>query len=188
MKFTDLRLANKNQFVKHLKLTSMKRLLGMMILFTALTATYAQKSIDGLFNRYAGKDGFITVTLSGDLLKLACEFDDDDDLNRLKGKITEIRILVQDDEAMRVENFYDLVMKDLNLNDYEEFMRVKKSDQDLRMLVRTSGERVKEFLLIGGGEDNLVVQIKGDLTREDAEKISSDARKDNGRNMFSNNN
>ena len=100
----------------------MKRLLGMMILFTALTATYAQKSIDGLFNRYAGKDGFITVTLSGDLLKLACEFDDDDDLNRLKGKITEIRILVQDDEAMRVENFYDLVMKDLNLNDLNAFL------------------------------------------------------------------
>jgi hypothetical protein len=166
----------------------MKRLLVMLILLTALTATYAQRSVDGLFNRYAGKDGFVTVTLSGDLLKLAFEFDDDDDLNRLKGKITELRVLVQEDDEMKVENFYDLVMKDINLNDYEEFMRVKKSDQDLRMLVRTSGGSVKEFLLIGGGEDNLVVQIKGDLTREDVEKISSDARKDNGRNMFSNNN
>jgi len=166
----------------------MKRLLGMMILLTALTATYAQRSVDGLFNRYAGKDGFVTVTLSGDLLKLACEFDDDNDLNRLKGKITEVRVLVQEDDEMKVENFYDLVMKDINLNDYEEFMRVKKSDQDLRMLVRTSGGSVKEFLLIGGGEDNLVVQIKGDLTREDVEKISSDARKDNGRKMFSDNN
>ena len=98
----------------------------------------------------------------------------------MSANITEIRILTQEDEAIKVENFYDMVMKDIDLNKYEEFMRVKESDQDLRMLVRTDGKRFKEFLLIAGGDDNAVIQIKGDLSFNDAKKLSADAGKNNG--------
>ncbi len=160
----------------------------MMVLSAAVSAIFAQRSIDALFDRYAGKEGFVTVTLSGDLLKLSCLLDDDNDEERIDGKITEIRILAQDDDDMDVDNFYDLVIKDINTRDYEEFMRVKKSDQDLKMLVRTEGRRFREFLLIGGGEDNFIVQVKGDLSLKDAEKFSSDAKKDHGRNLLSNHN
>ena len=34
--------------------------------------------------------------------------------------------------------------------------------------------------LIAGGEDNAIIQIKGNLTFEDAKKLSEDARKNNG--------
>ena len=47
---------------------------------------------------------------------------------------------------MRIQasvNFYDLVRRDLDSRDYEEFMSVKKTDQDLKMLVRTDGEYYK---------------------------------------------
>ena len=44
---------------------------------------------------------------------------------------------------MKVENFYEMVIKDIDLNTYEEFMRVKESDQDLRMLVRTDGNKIQ---------------------------------------------
>ncbi|MFZ0282088.1 MAG: DUF4252 domain-containing protein [Bacteroidales bacterium] len=166
----------------------MKRLLLMMVLSAAITAIFAQRSVDDLFDRYAGRKGFVTVTLSGDLLKLSCLVDDDNDKERLDGKITEIRVLAQDDDDMNVDNFYDLVIKDINTRGYEEYMRVKKSDQDLKMLVRTEGRRFREFLLIGGGEDNFIVQVKGDLSMKDAEKFSSDVKRDNGRNLFSGHN
>ena len=159
----------------------------MMVLSAAASAIFAQRSIDALFDRYGGKEGFVTVTLSGDLLKLSCLLDDDNDDERLDGKITEIRILAQDDDDMNAGNFYDLV-KDFNTREYEEFMRVKKSDQDMKMLVRTDGKRFREFLLIAGGKDNFIVQVKGDLSLKDAEKFSSDARKDDGRNLLSNHN
>ncbi len=159
----------------------------MMVLSAAASAIFAQRSIDALFDRYGGKEGFVTVTLTGDLLKLSCLLDDDNEDERLDGKITEIRILAQDDDDMNVGNFYDLV-KDFNTREYEEFMRVKKSDQDLKMLVRTDGKRFREFLLIAGGKDNFIVQVKGDLSLKDAEKFSSDARKDHGRNLLSNHN
>ena len=160
----------------------MKKLLLFAVLSITFTFVYGQKSIDALFDKYAGKDGFTTVTINGSLLKLSRWFDSsaDHDDNSLPVGLTEIRILSQEDKAIKTENFYDKVINDIDLNTYEEFMRIKDSDQDLRMLVRTEGKKFKEFLLIAGGEDNAVIQIKLNMTFVDAKKLSEDARKING--------
>jgi hypothetical protein len=164
----------------------MKRLLLIFVLSITFTFANGQKSIDALFDKYAGKDGFSTVTFNGSLLKFAKLFDNDGDHheNSIPKGLTEIRILSQEDKTMQVENFYDMVMRDIDLKSYDEFMRVKDSDQDLRMLVRIDGKTFKEFLLISGGADNAIIQIKGELTFEDAKKISLDAEKNKGVTVF----
>src|SRR5512135_471310 len=108
----------------------MRKVLWITLLSMAFSGVYGQKSIDALFSKYADADGFVTVTLNGSLLKLAHVLENDKDHHDLPGDINEIRILAQEDESMKIENFYDLVIKDINLNDYEEFMRVKEKDQD----------------------------------------------------------
>jgi len=164
----------------------MKRILVLIVLTITATLVYGQKSIDDLFDRYAGKDGFTTVTINGNLLKWARHLGDNDEDNSLPINISEIRILAQEDKSIPVENFYNLVIKDIDLKNYDEFMRVKKSDQDLRMLVRSEGNRFKEFLLISGGEDNALIQIKGNMTYEDAKKFSKDAEKNHGSDFVAN--
>ena len=156
----------------------MKKLFVIFALMITGTFLYGQKSIDDLFEKYAGKDGFTTVTVNGGLLKLAHIFGDNDDESSIPSHVTEIRILTQEDKNMSVDNFYKMVINDIDLNKYDEFMRVKSSDQDVRMLVRSEGKVFREFLLIAGGEDNALIQIKGNLTYEDAKKISEDAKKD----------
>jgi hypothetical protein len=49
------------------------------------------------------------------------------------------------------------------------------------MLVKTQGNNFREFLLIAGGEDNVIIQIKGNLSLSDAEKLSSDLKSHHGR-------
>jgi hypothetical protein len=78
---------------------------------------------------------------------------------------------------MKVENFYEQVIEDIDLDKYEEFMRTKEVDQDLRMLVWSEGNKFKEFLLVAGGRDNAIIQVKGNMTFAEAKKISSEARK-----------
>jgi len=156
----------------------MKKLLVLIVLTVTATLVYGQKSIDDLFEKYAGRDGFTTVTINGNLLKLAHCLGDNDDENSLPASITEIRVLAQEDKGMKVDNFYNLVINDINLKNYDEFMRVKKSDQDLRMLVRSEGNKFKEFLLIAGGENNALIQIKGNMTYAEAKKFAKDAEKD----------
>jgi hypothetical protein len=161
----------------------MKRFLVIIVLTISATLAYSQKSIDDLFERYAGKDGFTTVTINGNLLKLAHCLGDNDNESSFSANITEIRVLAQEDKSMNVENFYNMVINDIDLKNYDEFMRVKKSDEDLRMLVRSEGNKFREFLLIAGGTDNALIQVKGSMTFEDAKKFSKDAEKDHTLNL-----
>ncbi len=160
----------------------MKNLLLVVFLSAFGTAVFAQKSIDALFEKYAGNDGFTTLTINGNLLKFACHSDSE---SPMPADITEIRILSQEDNNLNAGNFYDLVIKDIDLSLYEEFMRVKEANQDVRMLVRTEGKNFKEFLLISGGEDNALIQIKGNMSFEDAQKFSGDVKKNHGADLFS---
>jgi hypothetical protein len=161
----------------------MKKLLLTIVLTITAAVLYGQKSIDDLFDKYAGKDGFTTVTINGSILKLAHCFGDDNEEDALPAHITEIRILAQEDDHMKVDNFYNSVIDGIDLKNYDEFMRIKKSDEDVRMLVRSDGDRFREFLLIAGGNDNAVIQIKGNMTYAEAKKFSKEAEKNNGMNL-----
>lgn len=153
----------------------MKKIILIITLIISASSVYGQKSIDALFDKYSGKDGFVTVTFNGNLLKFI--FEDENNDNPVPSGITELRILAQEDSNMNVENFYDLVIKGIDLSDYEEFMKVKEKNQDLRMLVRAEGNKFREFLLIAGGEDNVIIQVKGKMTFKEAKKFSEDAKK-----------
>lgn len=163
----------------------MKKFILVVSVIIAAANVSAQKSIDALFNKYAGKDGFTTITINGSLLKYATCLDESDE-GSLPANLSEIRILTQEDPDMKVENFYDLVIAEIDLSLYEEFMRVKESNQDLRMLVRAEGNMFKEFLLIGGGEDNVLIQIKGSMSLEEARKFSQDTKGNHGLSIVSN--
>jgi hypothetical protein len=45
----------------------------------------------------------------------------------------------------------------------------------------------KEFLLIGGGEDNVLIQIRGNMSMDEAKKFSGDVKKNHGTDILSNN-
>jgi len=159
----------------------MKKSIGIIAALLISVAVNGQKSIDELFSKYAGKDGFTTVTINGNLLKLASLFDKEDSDNSMPVNISTIRILSQEGENDgKVENFYDAVVKDLDLSKYDEFMQVKEKDQELKMLVRTEGKKITEFLLISGGKDNAIIQIKGSMTLDEAKKFAEDAKKEHG--------
>lgn len=167
----------------------MRRIFTFLAFIALATTGYGQKSVDAIFKKYANNDGFVTVSINGNLLKFVADMDNDKDRDRdhdrLPFDITEIRILAQDKDKMQVDNFYDQVIGNLDRSDYEEFMSVNKSDQKMIMLIKTEGRRIKEFLLVSGGEDNALIQIKGNLTIEDARKLSDDYKDDHHMDLLS---
>jgi len=155
-----------------------------MILLSAISS-YGQRSIESLFNKYSDNEDFTCITISGNLFKIAKAFCDNDcDEDYLPDNITTIRILAQNNEKKTAANFYDMVQREIDRRNYEEFMSVKKSNQDLVMLVRTSGRNFKEFLILAGGEDNVVIQIKGNLSYREAKRFSERIKKDCGRDFI----
>jgi hypothetical protein len=159
----------------------MRRMFFTLVFIAAAISANGQRSVDDLFNKYADNDGFVTITISGNLLKFVRSLDDDDedgDTHSWPANITEIRILAQEKDNPKVDNFYDIALRGINRNQYEEFMRVRESDQDLIMLVKTDGNRFRELLLIAGGEDNVLIQIKGSITMGEARKLSAEFKHD----------
>ncbi len=164
----------------------MKKFILISIILTIAILGYGQRSIDALFEKYTGTDGFTTITISGDLIKLFRSLDDNKchEDRCWPEDITTIRILAQDDDVMFEGNFYDMVERELDRRNYEEFMRVKKAHQDMVMLVRVEGKKFKEFLVVAGGEDNALIQILGNMTVNEAKRFSENIKKDKGVNII----
>jgi len=164
----------------------MKRIIGIFVMSGLMPFSFGQKSIDGLFAKYADNYGFVSLTVNGNLLNLLRSDKHDCEENHWPAKVSEIRILVQEDEDIKVDNFYKTVLKDINRRDYEEFMNVRESGQDFHMFVRRDGDIIKELLLVSGGEDNFIIQLKGKISVKEAENFCSEAREEQGMDLFSN--
>jgi len=160
----------------------MKKLL-LIISFIALSAlVMAQNnSIDRVFDKYAGQEGFTTVYISKYMFSMfanleGVEDDDLEDVHDVFGKLTGIKILAVDDpEALgKGVNFFDEIMKDLPRDRYEELMVVKDSESDVVFLAREEDGVIIELLLIVGGEgdENALIAITGEIDLSTIAKLS----------------
>ncbi|MEE4116166.1 MAG: DUF4252 domain-containing protein [Marinilabiliaceae bacterium] len=160
----------------------MKRLLSIAVLALFTLALSAQSSIDRLFNKYQGQKGFTTVTVNGNLLKMFADNDDEDDEDLMKfaDKFTSIRILAQEDDDIEVENFYDLVIDEVNKGGYEELVTINSEGDDVKIMIKADGKIFREFLLIAGGDENAIIQIKGSFTYNEVKEMSKSVENEKG--------
>jgi len=154
----------------------MKRIIWTVVLTATVLTLSGQGTVDAIFDSYKGKSGYITVNINGGLLKLAAMFDrEDQELAFLASSISRIRILAPDDNnRQQDEGFYGRVLKELDLSSYEEFMDINSSGDKAKILVKADGDVFVEFLMIVGGDDNAIIQIKGRMSSDDIKKLSSD--------------
>jgi hypothetical protein len=160
----------------------MKRLFFALFLSASVIAGFGQKSVDRLFDMYSDKDNLFTMHLSGNLLRFVVNSDNDDD-ESLPQEVTEIRLIAQKDDQVKIPDFYKMVMKNLDTEGYEEFMRIKSVDQNTILLVKSHGREFNEFLMVAGGEHNVVIQVKGSFSFKDAKKFSENIKKDHCKNL-----
>lgn len=156
----------------------MKRLLlTLVLLIPLLGMAQGNSPIDKLFNKYANKDGFTTVNISGKLLGFASKLDNSNSKEAaMLEKISAIRILSVEDSVMnKTLNFYKELEADgfFKNNNYEVLMEVTGKDEIVRFYGR-SGEKGKlsELLLVVGGDDNTLISIRGLIDPNDIGKIT----------------
>ena len=152
----------------------MKKLSLITIALIMPLFIFAQQSaVDKLFEKYGGKDGYTTVSINKGMFEMLKDIDPEDEDMKVLAKIESVKVLaVEDEEMIKGVNFYDEIMKSLNVEEYEELMTVKQSDQDVKILVKQTGSIIKELLIIVGGEDNALVCIKGNIQLKDLSGLS----------------
>lgn len=152
-------------------------LLTLVLLIPLLVMAQDNSPIDKLFNKYANRDGFTTVNISGKLLSFASKFDDSkSNETAMLEKLSGIRILsVEDKDLNKGLNFYKELEGDgfFKNHNYEVLMEVTDKNSVVRFYGR-SGEKGKlsELLLVVGGDDNTLISIRGVIDPDDIGKIT----------------
>ena len=158
----------------------MKRILITLVLLIPLMVMAQEGSpIDKLFNKYANKEGFTTVNISGKLLSFASKLDDskskDKDAAMLE-KISGIHILsVEDSNLNKGLNFYKELEADgfFKNHNYEVLMEVTEKDEVVRFFGRSGGSgKLSELLLVVGGNNNTLISIRGVIDPDDIAKLT----------------
>ena len=162
----------------------MKRFLMILVmLIPLLVMAQGNSPVDKLFNKYANKDGFTTVNISGKLLSFASQFDDSKSAETaMLAKLSGIRILsVENKDLNKNLNFYKELEAEgfFRNHNYEVLMEVTEKNEVVRFYGR-SGEKGKlsELLLVVGGDDNTLISIRGVIDPEDIGKITGSLNMD----------
>ena len=142
----------------------------------------AQNSaVDKLFNKYKGKEGVTTVQISPELFQIvkAMEIDEIDEHDIPFDKIASVKILtIEDEEGWDGVNFYKEIQKDLDMSDFAEVLTVDDGGETVRMWMKADKAKVSEFLLIVGGDDNVLIYITGNFNLNDLEGLAESFDKD----------
>lgn len=149
---------------------------AFILIMTSLNAFAQRNPVDKLFEKYGGKDGFTTVLISSKMFSMFSDIEaGDDEFNKMVSNIESIKILTTEDESLLDPdiNFYEEIMNELSIDEYEELMVVKEKDQDIKFLVKEKEEKIVELLLVIGGErNNALISIRGIIDLKSISRLS----------------
>ena len=158
------------------KLEIMKRVVLFILIVAFPAFIIAQNSaVDKLFAKYQGKQGVTTVNISPELFQMvnAMGIEEIEEQDFPMDKIASVKILtIEDDEGYEGVNFYDEIKKDLDVDDFAEVLTVNDGGEVVRMWMKADKEVVSEFLLIVGGDDNVLIYITGDFNMKELEELA----------------
>ena len=149
----------------------------LFILIVAFPAfMMAQNSaVDKLFAKYKGQKGVTTVSVSPELFQMinAMGIEEIEEQEFPMDKIASVKILtIEDEEGYEDVNFYNEIKKDLDVSDFAEVLTVDDGGEVVRMWMKADKAVVSEFLLIVGGDDNVLIYITGDFNMNDLEELA----------------
>jgi len=154
----------------------MKKVIFVLIICGLTHLLYGQTDpVNEVFNKYAGAQGFTTVNISSDMLKMVAKMDPQDKDMQFISKLDEIKILTQETITAGYEdlNLYEEVYNKLDKSLYKELMVVREKDKHVNMLVREDNGIISEFLLIvSGNDENVLISIKGEIELSKLDELS----------------
>jgi len=139
-------------------------------IFCLIGASAQNATFDKFFDRYADKDGFVTVKFTNLPAGMLGDLDKDPDF-----RISSLRVLtVQDDKLNANLNFYNEIVPQINCKGYEELMSVKHNGEKTILLCKKDRKRITEMLFVSGGAKNVIIEITGSVSLEQAKKMTSE--------------
>jgi len=155
----------------------MKRFVIILAFFVFPFWASAQDFIDEVFSKYSGKDGFTSIVISKDLLNFAFNAENDNSIEKLKGKISDLKILISDNHQSGVSlNFTDEIRNTINKNSYLSLMEILDGKNKVNFYVKKDNDKIVHLLLLAAEDDEqVVISLKGQFTMKELVEIGKDS-------------
>ncbi|MFZ5942108.1 MAG: DUF4252 domain-containing protein [Bacteroidota bacterium] len=141
----------------------MKRFSIIITLLGISLSLFAQpRGINRLYHTYSGEEGVISMTLPGFVLRFAANVGElEGPEEELLRSIRSMRILtIEDNDRYKNVNFAREVRFTPD-DEYEMLLEVHEDDDDVLIMARRDGDVYRDLIIVVGGEDNVIVQMKG---------------------------
>jgi len=138
--------------------------------------TFAQNStLEGFYQKYTQFENVTDVKLQGWLLKLASEYSDEEQANKLLEKITHLRVLVMEEGNLVSPQDYKRLLKNIRSESFETLFEVKEQQQDIALYLREDGDTITDVLVLVNSPDNFVLlSLEGLLKFSDLNDLNID--------------
>ncbi len=155
----------------------MKKLFLILAVILPVAVLAQNSPVDKLFKKYANKQGFKTVNISGKLLGFASELDTGDEAtSEMLSQLSGIRILsVENSELAGKPDFFAELNEQgfFENNEFEVLMEVTEADEVVRFLARDAGQgKFSDLILVIGGEESALISISGIIDPQNIAKIT----------------
>lgn len=158
------------------KINTMKNsLIIAMMLFTNLT--FSQDIMDNMYQKYAGKNGFTSINIGKGLLEFVSSLDNDKNAEEVTDKISDLKILVANqNEGADVANFSNEIKSLIDKNAYLNLMEVIDGREKVNFYAKKADNMIVHLVMIAtGSEEEVLMSIKGQFSKEDLVKIGKDS-------------
>ncbi len=163
-----------------------KRIIKIAIVIAALlpVSLFAQQKtvIDGLYDKYAGKEGFTTINISSDMFEMLAGInmgDSSEDAKKTQEALKQLdglKLLVYEPkDSTAVVDFYREIKNKIPHDKFKEIMTVDSDDSKIRFLVnQDKNGKIKEFLMfINGDGESLVMSLTGTIDMKTISEIGN---------------
>ncbi|HPN71392.1 MAG TPA: DUF4252 domain-containing protein [Saprospiraceae bacterium] len=145
----------------------------LLALFFTATASAQVDAIDKFFNQYQENKDFTVVYVSPKMFQMVSKATNEVEDKELKALIAGIKGLKILTNKVESAKYYAEAIKKLPVNEYETLITVRDKGQNVKFLTKGTGDIVNELLLlVGGGEDFVLMSFVGNLDLNNIAKLA----------------
>lgn len=136
---------------------------------------FTQSKAQKIFDRYSKEEGFTYFTFTKSMIDMM-NLNLDEEGKKITGDFSELRLLIYNSEKAKIQNFSEVVSKEIASLKYEQIHpKGEKPDDNAEFWVEGKGDKISECHMIIGdkGKDHSCVLLSfyGNFKVEDLNKL-----------------
>lgn len=153
----------------------MKKIILSALIIAIGTTLFAQPAgFDRLYYSYKGEEGVVAIRIPGFVMKLAGSIADLDHAEKqLLRSLRSVTVLtIEETDLYPDVNFTEEVNLSNMKGGYKLLLEVHDGDEDVVIAAREKNGKIRDLIVVVGGDDNVLVHVRGRMDSDLLENLS----------------